>query len=154
MKKMTLGLLAMFLPGVAHMLCAQSGENKYLNVVAVNSTQSYAINSLQKITFENGRMQVYSSDEMGSFELNSLEKLFFSNSTGLNSLDGQKVISYFDSSSSTLYVTAESDSPILIYAADGTFRKSIPLKFSTDLTSLVPGVYFVRVANEVIKIVR
>lgn len=156
-------ILILFVIGVAYLtssnaLHAQSQDMTYLNVVTGDASESYLISSLQKITFQDGKMQVFSTDVTSDYTLSSLEKLYFSASgTGiLSSLAGNERI-YYDSISECIYMENTDASQITIYDLNGVVVKKISASKNQNVVSLADlskRGYLVRVNNTVIKILK
>ena len=152
-RRMTLLCICLMI-GVSQIVRAQSTDYSYLNIITQGSSQSFALATLQKLTFNDGSMQVVSDEGTTSFSLNSLEKLYCAaTSTGIEDNQVRKV--YFNSLSGCLHLDSDEIKTIQIFNAQGHMVKSsISGDRVISLINLPQGIYLIKVDNQILKILK
>ena len=129
---------------------------QYLNIAYSGKTKSYAINSLKKLTFSDGNMNVTSSSNAtDSYALTTMETMAFSSQpTGIGNISKDEGI-YYNSSSQCIYVKGCINKEMQIYAITGQMLNKTDIASNDatiDLPKLSQGLYIINIKGKTIKI--
>ena len=128
-------------------------DYQYLTVAQGDGETSFTLNSIQKITFDATNMNLQMKDgTTQSLALNSLQKMFFTEgATGIATLGDTK--SKIQFAGGMLRVTMASGEKLTVYNMKGEQVFSANESGSYDLSMLVKGVYILKVGNQTKKVV-
>ena len=150
MKKMRTLLLSALL---ALSTSALADDYQYLTVTqSTGGDRSFAVSNIQKITFDATNMVLHLSDgTTQSLALAGLSKMFFSD--GQTGIATRQTASKMQFSDGVLRATVAPGELISIYNMKGEQVFSTNESGTFDLTTLIKGVYIVKVGNETRKVV-
>lgn len=115
-----------------------------------------ALTSLQRITFNNGAMQVVQKDGTStSYTINGISRLYFDVLNGIQDkiADSQSLVQYI--SSDQIRVNSEAGSQVSLFRVDGS--QVLQRRLSEDngtvsISALPKGIYLLRVNGQAVKI--
>jgi len=147
-KKTILGVLL-----AASSMTAMADDYQYLTVAYNSIEQSIELATIQKITFEDTNVVVYTSEGQVTFPQDEMEKMFFSiTATAIESLPQQS--ESLKVSNGVLNVTG--NGLLHIYGSNGTLQRMAKIDGSANisLSNLPKGVYIVNIGKQTIKVTK
>lgn len=146
MKRLLLALSLVLMPALLM-------ADNYLNVEAVDTTCSVTLSTVQKITFEDGKVQIHTMDGVLLFPMSEMNRISFTDEpTAVDDIAMQSPSLAFDGNS----LLVKGTGTLFVYNVNGTLLSLAKVNGRTviPMHSMLQGTYVVRFGDEVIKIAR
>ena len=134
-------------------LSAQADNYQYLTVSGTDGDTSFAVSSIQRITFTATTMELHMTDgRQESLPLSSLSRMFFTaESLGIAPLTPTQSKLHF--AGGVLRADLGAGERVTLYSMKGEQVFTTNVSGTYDLTRLTKGVYIVKVGNETKKVI-
>lgn len=142
------------------LMCLQKIFAQQLIIETIDGeTQTIALTSQPKITIKNGELIIASDESEISLPVQSVSKYTFSqvDDSGIKQIENTEA-PFSMSDNRIIFNSSQSSRNVMFYSVGGVLLRSFTIRPGSggyfDISSLVPGVYIVRVNDITVKIVK
>lgn len=139
--------------------------NAHAGLFIPNESESYDTEDLHKISFVEGDIVAEWTDgQTKTYEFSSLQRILFTESGTQTEAEiqmaenGAELLLYPNPVAETLYLSGvPADTEVLMYASNGTtigLLKNNGTTFEANVSNLVNGIYFLKIADKVVKFIK